>query len=85
MTFDIVVHPFQYYFESYTLFTDDRTIVELKKKQVGRPRLISAEDGSGLVLAWTRTRGSTMVLELIFLMTQIPVSEYLFFCMIILI
>ena len=66
MTFDIVAHPFQYYFENYTPFSDDGTIVELKKKRVGRQRLISAEDGLGLILAWTRTRGSTMVLELIF-------------------
>ncbi len=84
-TLDIVVHPFQYFFNNYTPFTNDGTIVPLKMKNVGRPRLISAVDGLGLVLAWTRTRGSTMVLELIFGMSQTAVSEYLYFCMIILI
>ena len=81
----MVVHPFQYFFNNYTPFTNDGTIVPVKMKNVGRSRLISAVDGLGLVLAWTRTRGSTMVLELIFGMSQTAVPEYLYFCMIILI
>ena len=84
-TFNVVAQPFQFFFDNYTPFTKEGSIVLLKKKTTGRPRFISAEDGLGLVLAWTRTRGSTMVLELIFGMTQTPVSEYLYFCMIILI
>ena len=41
---------------------------------------MSALDGLGLVLVWTRTRGSTSVLQLIFGMTQSSTSEYLSFC-----
>ena len=41
---------------------------------------MSAADGLGLVLTWTRTRGSTMVLQLIFRMTQSSISDYLTFC-----
>ncbi len=41
---------------------------------------MSASDGLGLVLVWTRTRGSTSVLQLIFGMTQSSTSEYLSFC-----
>ena len=76
---------FQYFLDNYTPFTNDGTIVPLKMKNVGRPRLISAVDGLGLVLVWNRIRGSTMVLELIFGMSQTAVSEYLYFCIIILI
>ena len=50
-TLYIVVHPFQYFFDNYTPFTNNGTIVPLKMKNVGRPRLISAVDGLGLVLA----------------------------------
>ena len=46
----------------------------------GCPRLMSAADGLGLVLTWTRTCGSTMVLELIFDITQTSMSDYLAFC-----
>jgi hypothetical protein len=45
----------------------------------GRPRLVSAADCLGLCLAWTRTRGSTMVLQLIFGVTSSNVSIYLRF------
>ena len=36
-------------------------------------------DCLGLVLAWSRTRGSLMVLQLIFGMTMSPVAKYLQF------
>ena len=85
MTFDMVVYPFKFFFNNYTPFTKDGTIVALRNNNLGRPRLISAADGLGLILASTRTRGSTMTLELIFGMTQTAVSEYLYFGMIILI
>ena len=39
-----------------------------------------ALDALGLVLVWTRTRGSTSVLQLIFGMTQSSTSDYLSFC-----
>jgi hypothetical protein len=40
----------------------------------GHPRLLTAIDCLGLCLAWTRTRGSRMVLQIIFGMTAVPVS-----------
>lgn len=49
-------------------------IVALKKRIIGSPRLICAADSLGFILAWTGTQGSTIELELIFGMTQIPVS-----------
>ena len=85
VTFDMVVYPFKFFFNNYTPFTKDGTIVALRKNNLGRPRLISTADGLGLILAWTRTSGLTMTLELIFGMTQTAVSEYLYFGMIILI
>jgi DDE superfamily endonuclease len=47
--------------------------------QGGRPRLLSSDDCLGLCLAWTRTRGSNMVLQIIFGMTSTSVSMYLRF------
>ena len=41
--------------------------------------MIRPEDCLGLVLAWTRTRGSLMALQLIFGMTYTNLDEYLLF------
>jgi hypothetical protein len=41
--------------------------------------MIRPEDGLGLVLAWTRTMGSLMVLQLIFWMTYTNLDDYLLF------
>jgi hypothetical protein len=41
--------------------------------------MIRPEDGLGLVLAWTRTRGLLMVLQLIFGMTYTNLDDYLLF------
>ena len=45
----------------------------------GRPRMLNPADCLGLVLAWSRTRGSLMVLQLLFGMTMLPVLKYLQF------
>ena len=45
----------------------------------GRKRLLQAVDALGMTLAWTRTRGSTMTLQMIFGMTDSSVSMYLRF------
>ena len=55
------------------------TALPEREKTRGRPRLISARDCLGLVLGWTRTRGSNMVLQIIFGMTSTSVSMYLRF------
>ena len=50
-----------------------------KEKNKGRKRMIRPEDGLGLVLAWTRTRGSLMALQLIFGMTYSNLDDYLLY------
>ena len=79
-TFNHLHERFELWFWRYTPFTRDGYIRE-KKIQGGRPRLLSSFDGLGLVLAWTRTRGSNMVLQLIFGLSMTAVSDYLNFCM----
>ncbi len=68
-------------FESYTPFvpSDILCFERTKEKKWGRPWMIRPEDGLGLVLAWTRTRDSLMVLQLIFGMTYINLDDYLLF------
>ena len=84
-TLEMVEYQFRYYFDNYTPFPKDGTIIALKHKLIGQQRMLSAADSLGLVLAWTRSQGSLMIRELIFGMTQTTVSDYLHFCMVILI
>lgn len=80
-SFNEILETFSVYYNSYTPFTQSGSIEMLDRTvKKGRPRLMSASDGLGLVLVWTRTRGSTSVLQLIFGMTQSSTSEYLSFC-----
>lgn len=84
-TFHYLEPDFKYFYDKYSPYSKDGVIVALQHNSAdsvpkGRPRLMSAADGLGLVLTWTRTRGSTMVLELIFGMTQTSISDYLAFC-----
>jgi DDE superfamily endonuclease len=58
---------------------EDGSIIPIGERGRGRPRIVTAVDCLGLCLAWTRTRGSNMVLQLIFGMTATPVSMYLRF------
>ncbi|KAI2499726.1 hypothetical protein MHU86_14738 [Fragilaria crotonensis] len=62
----------------------DGSIIAIHNDQVinrgGRPRMMKATDCLGMCLAWTRTRGSSMVLQItIFGMTATSVSLYLRF------
>ena len=53
-------------------------IIMVKKNIVkGRKRLVSSETCLGLVLMWTRTRGSQMVLQMIFGIVQATIGVYL--------
>ena len=84
-TFHFLEPDFKYFYDRYSPYSKDSVIVALQLNGddgvlKGRPRLMSAADSLGLVLTWTRTRGSTMVLELIFGMTQMSISNYLAFC-----
>ena len=67
-------------YDAYTPFVDkDGFICQKVSLTRGRPRMMNPGDCLGLVLAWTRTRGSMMVLQLIFGLTMSPVAKYLRF------
>ena len=69
---------FAAYYNNFSPFLDleDGHILKKGSKR-GRRRLMTAEDCFGLVLAWSRTRGSLMVLQLIIGMLMTPVAKYL--------
>jgi hypothetical protein len=80
ITFDWLLEKFKEKYDNYSPFVDPYgRIVPINNLQKGRPRLTTAADCLGLCLAWTRTRGSNMVLQIIFGMTSSPVSIYLRF------
>ena len=68
-------------FNAYTPFVPSGTsCFEWEKHpKRGRKRKIQPEDCLGLVLAWTRTRGSLMSLQIIFGMTYSNLDDYLLF------
>jgi hypothetical protein len=80
-TFNFVCKILTPIFESYTPFVPSGvSCFEHKKEQNrGRPWMIWPEDGLGLALAWTRTRGLLMALQLIFGMTYTNLNDYLLF------
>ena len=76
----VILHgKFESFFESYSPFIcEDGTIIPKTNKR-GRKRMIQSFDCLGLCLAWTRTRGSFFVLQMIFGMSYTSVSMYLHF------
>ena len=80
-TFNSLCALFAPVFDSYTPFVASGSSCFERKKHVnkGRPRKIRPEDCLGLVLAWTRTSGSLMALQLIFGMTYTNLDDYLLF------
>ena len=74
-TFNYLLEKFEPIFDAYTPFGDLETITSSR----GRKRNISAVDCLGLVLVWTRTRGSTMSLQMHFGMTMSNLNMYLRF------
>ena len=63
------------YFDNYSPWLDDDTgNMVLRDKTRGRPRIICVEDCVALNLAWTRTQGSLMSLQLIFGLTYTHLS-----------
>ena len=77
-TFSWLEKKFSPVFNSYSpMVSPDGSIVPLTNKC--RPRLIDGLDCLGLILAWTRTKGSTMTLQILFGMTATCVSVYLRF------
>ena len=81
MSFASLCEMFAPIFDSYTPFVPSGTsCFEWRKlENRGRERKIRPEDCLGLVLAWTRTRGSLMALQLIFGMTYSNLDDYLLF------
>ena len=79
VSFEYLCNLFAPYYNDFSPWTDPEGYIVRKKTKRGRPRLLSAEDCLGLVLAWTRTRGSLMALQLIFGMTMTPVGKYIQF------
>ena len=79
-TFEWLAERFGLLFDTHSPFVDPNgNIAPLRNVPFGRPRKITAKDCLGLSLAWTRTRGSNMVLQIIFGMTGTSVSMYLRF------
>ena len=83
-SFQKLLNLFAPYFDNWTPYPQsakNRTSMRRlspKGKRRGR-RLIDAKICLALVLAWTRTRGSTMLLQLVFGLTANPLSVWLRF------
>ncbi len=80
-TFDFLCEIFTPFFNLYTPFVPTGVLCfeRTKEQNRGRPWMIRPEDGLGLVLAWTRTRGLMIALQLIFEMTYTNLDDYLLF------
>mmetsp|Transcript_30918 Transcript_30918/g.63117 ORF Transcript_30918/g.63117 Transcript_30918/m.63117 type:complete len:197 (-) Transcript_30918:55-645(-) len=76
--FYVLLEIFAPYFDEYTPFTTNGKIC-LKRVGFGRPRKIRPEDCLGLSLAWTRTRGSKVQLNMTFGMTATNCALYIKF------
>lgn len=78
-TFNWLADMFQPIHDNYSPWVDpDGNLVPINN-HLGRRRLLTAKDCLGLCLSWTRTRGSMMVLQMIFGLTANPISMYLRF------
>ena len=73
--FDYLVSKFTWYFDNYTPFNGRVT----KRAKFGRRRRINAIDCLGLVLVWTRTKGSVYALQMTFGLSMTNLCEYLRF------
>jgi hypothetical protein len=80
-SFDSLCEIFTPVFELYTPFVPSGVLCfeHTKEQNRGRPQMIWTENGLGLVLAWPRSRGLLMVLQLIFGMTYTILNDYLLF------
>ena len=77
-TFASLHEMFKVEFEKYSPYSHDRRIQRrLPRKKAGRKHLLSSIHCLGLILAWTRTRGSYSVLQLIFGLTVNCLSLWL--------
>lgn len=77
--FEVLLARFASVYDSLSPYNATEAYPILNDLNKGRKRLMDARDCLGLVLAWTRTRGSQMVLQIIFGMTGTSVSRYIEF------
>ncbi len=77
-SFDTLLVKFGPMFDGHTPFNESGMIVEFEYR-TGQKRKVQPADCLGLVLVWTRTRGSLNVLQLVFGLTYTNLSIYLRF------
>ena len=77
-TFEYLLQKFKPYFDQFTPFGDMDDEIE-KHKKLGQRQAVTAVDGLGIVLAWTRTRGSVYFLQIQFGMSMTNLCMYLWF------
>ena len=77
-TFNELDGKFRYLYENLSPYSDSGEIRELLRRRVrrGRRRLLDSKDCLALILAWTRTRGSQYVLQMLFGLTYTAVCLY---------
>ncbi len=78
-SFASLLQKFAPLFDEYTPFNTSHILLKQDPSKEGRPRKVRPEDCLGLVLVWTRTRGSLTTLQLIFGMTCSNLCMYLRF------
>ena len=78
-SFASLLQRFAPLFDEYTPFNTSRILLKQDPSKGGRPRKVRPEDCLGLVLVWTRTRGSLTALQLVFGMTCSNLCMYLRF------
>jgi hypothetical protein len=76
-TFHHLLQLFEPIFDNYTPFGDGDCIQKISPR--GRKRTVTALDILGLVLAWTRTRGALLALQLHFGLSMTNLTAYLRF------
>ena len=76
-TFHQLLQLFQPIFDNYTPFGDGDHIKKISPR--GRKRTVTALDILGLVLAWTRTRGALLSLQMHFGLSMTNLTMYLRF------
>ena len=69
---------FELTYNQYSVVPVDGKYVK-RKATSGRRRLMKGEDCLGLVLVWTRTRGSLTLLQVVFGMLRTGIEDYLRF------
>jgi len=79
ISFASLLQKFAPLFDDYTPFHTSHILLKQDPSKGGRPRMVRPEDCLGLVLVWTRTRGSLAALQLIFGMTCSNICMYLRF------